>query len=301
MQIRNTIPIAFSVGCYGTYLEWALTTLCNQENIVPPFTNSGSSHTFLGNHLANIEGWQAFVEANNFEQFVRFHPKQRKSQSLSQNLDSVAASVDHMIYLYPDKNSILLVINNWLSKVRSDWWTHDILGPDGLDKIHKNWPSCTGLGADQIPIWVQREFLSFYLMPAWFDQVEWYHPAVWKRKNCITITVSELLYNFESCLDRLQKFTNLSFAKPPACLENYHKDMLELQRYKNQDQLCKQVVQSIVNNTMFDWTDQEISLPSQSWIQWQLRNLGWELRCDGLDTWPTNSVQLKNLLYPINQ
>lgn len=301
MQIRNTIPIAFSVGCYGTYLEWALTTLSDSAEIVPPFTNTGSSHVFLGNHLANIEGWQQYLLANQFQQFMRFHPKQRKSQSLSENLDLVLESVDHMIYLYPDQDSILLVINNWLSKVRSDWWSHDILGSEGLEKIHSHWPSCAGLAADQIPIWVQREFLSFYLMPAWFDQVEWYHPEVWQRKNCITITVSELLHNFESCITRIQKFAALSFVKDPGLLQDYHTIMLDLQKYKTQDRLCRQIVQTTVNDTMFDWSDQEIPLPSQAWIQWQLRNSGWDLKCDGLDTWPTNSVQLKNLLYPINQ
>jgi hypothetical protein len=31
-----------------------------------------------------------------------------------------------------------------------------------------------------------------------------------------------------------------------------------------------------------------------------LRNLGWGIKCNGLDTWPTNSIQLKNLIYQSN-
>ena len=76
--------------------------------------------------------------------------------------------------------------------------------------------------------------------------------------------------------------------------------MLELQRYQNQDQLCQDIVDNTLNNTYFDWRDQEVPLASQAWIQWQLRNLGWEIKCDGLDTWPTNSIQLKNLIYQSN-
>lgn len=300
MQIKNTIPIAFSVGSYGTYLEWALTTLCTNQEPDPPFTVTGSSHAFSGNHLANNEGWQAYLKNNQPQQFVRFHPKETKHQSLSENLDRVLSSVDRMIYIYPDKNSVLLVINNWLSKVRSDWWTHDIISSEGLDKIHANWPGCANLSAEEIPTWVRREFLSFYLMPAWFDQVEWYHPTKWQRKNCVIVSVSELLYDFELCLQRLQKFANLPFVKNLSDMKSYHQTMLGLQKYKDQDLLCEQIVQATINDTMFDWTDKEIPLPSQAWIQWKLRNSGWEIQCNGLDTWPTNSVQLKQLLYPIN-
>jgi hypothetical protein len=232
---------------------------------------------------------------------VRFHPKEKKNQSLSANLNQVLDSVDRMIYIYPDTDSALLVINNWLSKVRKDWWAHDIVSAQGLEKIHANWPSCAGRSADDIPTWVRREFLSFYLMPAWQDQVEWYHPDAWHDSRCIIITVSELLHDFESCLSKLQQFANLSFKKNISEILPYHKIMLELQQYRTQDQLCKNIVEATINDSMFDWSGQEIPLPSQSWIQWQLRNSGWELACDGLDTWPTNSVQLKQLLYLTNQ
>ena len=301
MHVKDTIPIAFSVGSYGTYLEWVLTTLSVDQHIDPPFSDTGSSHLFLGNHVENNAGWLRYLQGDQQHRFVRFHPKEKKYQSLSANLNQVLDSVDRMIYLYPDADSTLLVINNWLSKVRKDWWAHDIVSAQGLEKIHVNWPSCAGQSADDIPAWVRREFLSFYLIPAWQDQVEWYHPDAWHDSRCMIITVSELLYNFESCLSKLQQFANLSFKKNISEILPYHEIMLELQQHRTQDQLCKNIVETTINDSMFDWTGQEIPLPSQSWIQWRLRNLGWELACDGLDTWPTNSVQLKKLLYLANQ
>jgi hypothetical protein len=42
-----------------------------------------------------------------------------------------------------------------------------------------------------------------------------------------------------------------------------------------------------------------LPLASEAWIQWQLRNLGWEIKCHELDIFPTNSVYLKELLYHI--
>ena len=301
MHVKDTIPIAFSVGSYGTYLEWVLTTLSVDQHMDPPFADSGSSHLFLGNHVENNAGWLRYVQGDQQHRFVRFHPKEKKHQSLSANLNQVLDSVDHMIYIYPDADSTLLVINNWLSKVRKDWWAHDIVSEQNLKKIHANWPSCAGQSADDIPAWVRREFLSFYLMPAWQDQIEWYHPDVWQDSRCMIITVSELLYNFESCLFKLQQFANLSFKKSISEILPYHEIMLELQQHRTQDRLCKNIVETTINDSVFDWSGQEIPLPSQSWIQWQLRTSGWELACDGLDTWPTNSVQLKQFLYLANQ
>jgi hypothetical protein len=301
MHAKDTIPIAFSVGSYGTYLEWVLTTLSVDQHIAPPFTDTGSSHLFFGNHVENNAGWLRYLQGDQQHRFVRFHPKEKRNQSLSANLNQVLDSVDRMIYIYPDTDSALLVINNWLSKVRKDWWTHYIVSAQNLEKIHANWPCCAGQSADDIPTWVRREFLSFYLMPAWQDQIEWYHPDAWHDSRCKIITVSELLYDFESCLSKLQQFANLSFKKSISEILPYHKIMLELQQHRTQDQLCKNIVETTINDSMFDWSGQQITLPSQSWIQWRLRNLGWELACDGLDMWPTNSVQLKQLLYLANQ
>ena len=63
--------------------------------------------------------------------------------------------------------------------------------------------------------------------------------------------------------------------------------------------LCKNIVTSTISNTPFDWADQNTTLVGESFVQWDLRNRGFEIRCDGLDTFPTNSLQLRELLYPV--
>ena len=138
-------------------------------------------------------------------------------------------------------------------------------------------------------------------MPAWFDQVEWYHPSTWRNNKCCTVFVNDLLHDFKNTLQTIGKHCNLHYLRSIDELLEYHSKNLSLQKNLTQDQLCKNIVETTINDSMFDWTGQEIPLPSQSWIQWRLRNLGWELACDGLDTWPTNSVQLKKLLYLANQ
>jgi hypothetical protein len=292
-----TVAIAFNVGAYGTYLEWCLTTLTSSDPIVAPFTKRGNSHKFLGNHLINFSNWQDYNTSGNVFDFFRFHPKVQQEELISNNLNEICKSVDSLIYLYPDKNSILLCINNWFSKIHDDWWSAQFSTYVDPDKIYNNWPVNRDTKIENIPRWIRREFLSYYLMPGWFDQVEWYHPDTWQHDRCCVVTIGELLYNFEETLSKLESHCDLKYAIPITELLPFHRQNLQNQQYLNEDLLCKQIVDAVVGGQEFSWESR--SLASESWIQWQLRNLGYEIRCHELDIFPTNSVQLKELLHTI--
>ena len=293
-----TIAIAFNGGSYGTYLEWCLTTLTSAEEIVPPFSSLGNSHNYVGKHLSNIAGWRMHERSTAKAPFVRLHPKTIQGESLTANMNYLCESADSVVYLYPDRGSMLLSLNNFVYKTWTDWWHYCFTNTMiDVDKIYNNWPVSRDVDIADIPIWIKREFLSLYLMPAWFDQVEWYHPDTWQHPKCCIVTLGQLFYNFESTLQRVQKHCNLHFEKPISDLLPYHQINLTLQKYSTQDQICKQIIDAVINNHNLDW--EEITLISESWVQWQLRNLGFELRCHELDKFPTNSVQLRELLYQI--
>jgi hypothetical protein len=134
-------------------------------------------------------------------------------------------------------------------------------------------------------------------MPSWYSQVEWYHPDKWQNPKCIVINIHNLLYNFESTITYIQRFCSLQFTKNIKQLIPYHDQMMQLQKHLDQDQVCTQIVHSVVAGKQFNWA--KLPLVSQSWVQWELRNQGFEIECHGLDIFPTNSVQLKKLIYPI--
>ena len=294
----NTVPIIYSAGSYGTYVEWCLTTLCSTQPIESPFTAVGNSHGFRGNFLSGIQGWRDYLSTNMPQKFVRIHPKSSAEESLSNNLNEILQSAAGIIYLYPDKDSTIFVVNNYLSKPWDDWWLHHFSTSIDVSKIYSNW-AVNDTPIEEIPTWIRREFLSFYLMPAWYDQVEWNHLDAWKHPRSHHVLIKDLLYNFESVIEQLQQRFDFEFVRPISDLLPYHEKNLQLQIHKNQDQLCKNIVDSIVNNFEFDWSDQLLPLASESYVQWQLRNLGYEIRCHGLDKFPTNSVHLKELLYTI--
>jgi len=297
-MIKTTIPILFSGGSYGTYLEWVLTTLTTDLEIVAPFTSVGNSHKFKGNHLVNMNGWHTYVKNNNPLKFVRFHPKTSKNESITDNFDCIFNLVNKAVYLYPDPKSELLVINNWFTKIWKNWWLSQQLSKE-IDPtlIYNNWPVFHNSNLDDLSPWIKREFLSFYLMPAWHDQVEYYNPAILQNynNNCLIIDVTNLLYNFESTLKNIQNFFNLTYIKSISEIMPLHAAMLSIQSHLDQDIICNQIINKTIEGSNFDW--QPLPLPSEGWIQWQLRNLKYEIECNELDIFPTNSIQLKKLLY----
>lgn len=300
MSKKNTLPIVFHAGSYGTYLEWCLTTLTLDIDINLPLTEKGNSHNFKGNHLLDIERWNQYVVSDNQYPFVRFHPKISQSDDLHEILNTLSAQVNFFVYIYPTQNTLLLSLNNQFNKIWNDWWSHAFQSESiDIKKIYDNWPVDRSIPVEQIPHWIRREFLSYYMMPMYFDQIEWDKKVHYNQSNCVLVTIDELLYNFQNVIARIVDQTKIKLFKSIDSLEFYHAQMIERQTNINQDFLAKKIVDSIVNEVAFDWQDQTLTLVTESYLQWELRNRGFEMRCDGLDKFPTNSVQLKELLYSV--
>lgn len=292
-----TTPIVYTGGTYGTYLEWCLRSLTTVAPLFSPFNKNGNSHKFNGKHLIDIEGWKKFKSSTESAPFVRFHPRSANGYTLSKNLDYICGTTDSVIHLYPDKEHVLLILNNIITKVWTDWWSAQTTKDLDIDKIYQSWSIDPGTPFTEIPRWVRREFLSFYLLPSWFDELEWFQPDRWSNPKACVITTKDLLFDFEKSLNKIQKHCNLNFVRPIADLLPYHQENLNSQDHLTQDQLCADIINSIITKTDFNW--EPLPLGSEFWLQWRLRNLGYELRCHGLDIFPTNSLHLKELLYPV--
>lgn len=294
-RMSDTVPIIYNGGAYGTYVEWCLSVLAGHSPLTSPFTSDGTSHQYIGHQVPSIQGWRDYLNAGVPSQFVRFHPKTQAQESLISNLDEVADSVESFVYLYPDHDSVLLHLNNFFFKSYA-WWPHNLYLLD-RQRIVTQWSLPEDITWEQIPPWVKREFLSYYLMPAWHDQLEWYLPDRYHNPKCVWIYLSDLLFDFESTLEKIVAHIGLTVQLPVKDLTPFHQTNLSLQQFVGQDQLCHRIVSTAIAGESYDWSG--LSLPSEAWVQWQLRNLGYEVRCHGLDIFPSNSVQLTKLLYKL--
>ncbi len=293
-----TIPIVYAGGAYGTYLEWCLTTLSNNKVIQAPFGKNGNSHGYVGNQLYDFAGWQKFRRSGKSAPFVRLHPKVRNGESVTDHLTRICNDAEYVIHLYPDQDSIVLCLNNSYTKIWNDWWGVSIRGKQiDAEELYNNWPVDRNASIDNIPTWIRREFLSYRLVDGYFDQLEWYQPDTWQSPNCLVVSVTDLLHNFEQTLNNIKQFCKLDFAKPISDLVPYHTQNLSLQTYLTHDKLCKDIVDAVIHKQELNWAP--LSLVSECWIQHQLRELGYGIKCHGLDTFPTSSVQLRELLYPV--
>ena len=293
---NKTVPIIFHAGTYGTYLEWILYSISTSIPIIEPFTDARNSHNFKGYHLSSINGWRNYLNTSNDYSFVRLHPKTCREDSIFDHFVELGKDVDHFVYIYPDENTLLLCLANQYSKIWDSWWRQQFVSHEiNPNMIYDNWPVDKNTRIEDIPIWIQREFLSFYMMPMWLDQIEWGNQKQFSHPKCILLTVSELLFSFNESIKQLSKKLNLTLTKTLTDIMPYHDKMLTLQKNIGIDQLCKNIIESIIQNYSFSW--QPLSMVGEAWIQWQLRNLGYEIRCHGLDIFPTNSVQLQELLY----
>jgi hypothetical protein len=296
---NSTIPIVFHAGTYGTYLEWVLSTLIDPTTkIINPVTDISNSHHFKGHHLFDINGWRRYLASNKTYQLVRFHPKTSSTESISDNFLEIEKSIEQFVYTYPDDSTLLLCLSNQFDKVWKNWWEYQFKSFEiNPNKIYANWPVKQSTDISQVPRWIQREFLSFYVMPMWLDQIEWKSQAQFTHSKCLKISVYDLLFKFDSTIEQLVRQLKLTTTRPVSDLLPIHNNMLSLQKNINIDQLCKNIVHAIMHHQSISWPP--MSIVGESWIQWQLRNLGYEIKCHGLDTFPTNSVNLQELLYKV--
>jgi hypothetical protein len=300
--MKDTLVIAFAGGTYGSYLEWVLTTLATDVEIIPPFEVTGpmqgnSHNTELTWHLVNMDGFVQYMSAPDTRLTARIHPKTKSTESLIGNIEHMLDHCTRAILLYPSKSTELLCINNYFQKIDKDWWAAQFLeGHIDPAKVYNNWPTMAGIPIEQTPVWIRREFLSHYLLPAWHDQIEWGLDNTWHHDQCLIVYVDELLFDFSNTIDRIQKFWGKPWLKSIDQLVPYHEQMIGLQLNIGQDQLCKAIVASVCN-TSTDITWEPLPLASQVWIQATLRELGFDIHCDGLDEFPSSSDQLRGLLY----
>jgi hypothetical protein len=294
--VKDTTAILYPPGCYGTYVDWILRVLTTDLNVESPFNDDGASHQIKeSNWIKGISYWDDYVQSSNNYPFVRMHPKISNKESVSTSIEKILKDTKNLILLEPTETTILLAINNQFSKACENWWAYQFSNSFDVNVLKNNWPlDNTSTDYNSFPIWVKREFLSFYFMPMWFDQVE-YGVERPIDDRVLIVYIDDLLYNFEQTVKKMILHIGRKQTKDIATIKLLHQYNVSLQQFTNQDYICNEIIKSVIENINFSW--KPITLLSESYIQWKLREMGFEIMCNELNTFPTNSLQLKELLY----
>lgn len=292
----KTIPIVFSGGSYGTYLEWVLTSLTSETPLLLPFKADGSSHLFKGNHLSNLIGWKKYVKSNQTHRFVRLHPHCGNRKTPTDTLNDVLSVVDKLILVKIDSTSSLLCCANFISKCFEQNFHRPnvFLTKNDINMIYKNWNINPDIKFEELPVWIKREFMSLWIEKSWESIIKVSLSSVSRKDSIHVVNVSSLLFDFTNTIQLLVENFSITVTQPPEHLLNAHNQMLSVQRNLNIANNINRVVRSLDSSDSHRWSN---NFAFEVLLQARLRKLGYEIMCDGLDIFPSDSVSLRKLLY----
>ena len=172
------VSILFPGGCYGTFIEWCLNYFSDPNfDQTLPFTETGSSHKFLGNHLLNCEVLTNNIDAGRRYNICRLHPKSKKEDNIIKNCNFVKSVSNRVVYIYPGYDSFVWTVNNKFEKIWAQGWLKH-QESDITDNL-KQW---NNKSLELIEDWEIREFLSFYIYQQHVAECEVDHIDLLKQK-----------------------------------------------------------------------------------------------------------------------
>lgn len=137
--------------------------------------------------------------------------------------------------------------------------------------------------------WELREWFSLFY-PEWVQ--EWINSQYQVDDSWLLIKNTDILY---SPVDQFKKIINFCGLTEFKGIESFSAKWQTAQKYiVDEFNLLDNITDSTINNIPLQWNS--LNIIAEAIIQQRLRALGYEIRCDGLNTFPTDSKTLYNLL-----
>jgi hypothetical protein len=137
--------------------------------------------------------------------------------------------------------------------------------------------------------WEFREWFSIFY-PSWIQ--EWQDSCKQVPGNWLQISSDSILYNTKNTFENIINFCQLT---KKCDLSDFVSQWQLAQQYiLDEYTLINNIVSSTIKKLEYQW---KIQNPvAEAIIQKKLRDNGFEIRCNGLNILPTNSIDLYNLL-----
>ena len=284
------IHVFFVPGMFGTTIEYVLRTFTLEyDSIDGVILPDGSMHSICkelhitqGDMLAGLKKIQPRSITTPIYPFKDLH------------LPEIL--VHHEPYLGEKSRPILIYGSDLRSaELNILFQYHKIAADRGLDifcykNSHNiiNWnPTYTHW--KQMRPWELREWFSLFYAE-WVQ--EWIQSQHQISDSFLKITNTEVLYDTEKALTKMINHCGLTL---DGDLGSFVTKWQMAQQYiVDEFHLLDQIVNSTINQTKFAW--QPTHVIAEAIVQQRLRTHGYEMRCDGLDVFPTDSETLYNLL-----
>lgn len=278
--------ITFPGGAYGNFVSWTLEWM--QGNFPAdyrPFTAQKNSHNWSSNQVSTVDQACTNVRNNTI-----LHPIQDSSTRIVDSYDKLFNHYDKIVALHPAKDDFIWHMNNKLTKIYKSGWiaarmaaNHDALLSEGL----ANWQ-----GNEH---WETREHLSFYLWDQHIAEVRFNDVESYSNPRFKKIEINMIRDQFVDTFMALADWLEIEVVRSIADIELLQKDWLKNEPNLHKDKLIKDLTSAIINDKFMEMKD--LSIFDEAIIQRNLRLEGYEIECFELNTWPTDTIKLRELIY----
>jgi transcription termination factor NusB len=290
---QDTIPILFTAGMYGTFLHWALSYFSGLTDLASPHTNLGNSHKFNALHLKNIAGWREYASGDRYSKLVRLHPRVFADDHVVPNINEILHTVNKLIIIYHTDDYLSLALNNKFEKIWAHGWLVERQA-EFVDKL-KNWGKSS---LHEMETWQLREFLSLYIYQQHNIETEYKDLCTYFNPKVYKLDIHDMIYNFEDTITNVLSYCNLPLIRNN--FEEVYQEWISYQKHLKKDKVVNTIVDSVINNYTFDWSDQNLTLVDEAIVQMRLRDLHkLDLTCYNLNVFPTNTNDLQKLLIDV--
>lgn len=330
---KSTKLIYYHGGCYGTFFEWLYCHFVNPDHTVKnPFTSTGSSHNFLGNNWTVSNNLMHYINSENEVPIGRCNPAifdaitqptntevQSYEEITKKDLEFLRNHFTKILVIYPSDSAKFWIENNVIDKIilSEDEFYQGIV-PLGVsqDKINnyvfkdstvrfRNYLNKYVPSEDlnqwgkkstiDFEIWELRELLSYFYFNTFEDKYTIWNKMQDQFPEIKFISLDELKLNFEKTIKDYLNFFDIANPEDKQINEIYN-SWLPRQVHINKDKLLNDILDSLLNTKPIDWSSEKISIIDEAFIQKSLRDAGYEIKCFGLDKFPTNTNSFLKIL-----
>lgn len=292
------IHIFFVGGTFGSTVEYVLRShTCEYSLNLIPVSDDGSMHSVKWlSHHSSIRGLETYYQDHSNSKDIVTAGYPCKDGDLVKLLEvhkKYSKADDHNILIYcngkdfAEQNLLFMYHKIAAGKVVKTGLSTFV---GGQKHDFTNWNQNCKSWKD-LESWQFREWFSLYypgILPNWINsqyQIE---------SNFFLVSGNDILYNTIDTLTSIIKHCGLTINKNLVAFANewQGKQQYILQEYQV---VCK-IVENTIQKKMYTW--HPLNIIAESIVQQKLREQGYEIKCDGLNTFPTNSLDLHQLLEP---
>lgn len=290
------IHVFFDCGSFGSTIEYVIRNFSNYKlgPIDAHIMADGSMHSFRKqHHITKWDELEKFLShAKNSEAITTptYPFLECKLPELLQHFSQIPTwQYDRKILVYqPDLRAAELNLLFKYHKVCNGQKAglSIIVGDNqhnlsGWNSEYKHW--------SEMKTWQLREWLSLFY-PDWVTEFIQSRDQV--NNDWLKITNTDLLFDTKRTFDTIISWCGLQVTKDLDAFVNQWQ--LAQQYIVDEFTLLDKILEATLKQKSIEW--HPLNIISESILQQRLRQQNYEIRCDGLDDFPTNSKQLYNLL-----